>query len=225
MDEWLRGYEELLRRQSEQGLQGDEVRAQRAAYFDTRPSLFGSPSPASQSPAASLFAPPGNAPPIPFSMPEPARSPVEAAPPPAQVHSPPPSFAAPEPSPAPAEAFQLPNVFTEPAPLAPPPSSTFLDQARTNIAPPPSPATFTPAGQAPAPMPLVSAPSAGLLRALSYSPAPQMPGYGQARSGSPFRAPQGTAPLASLFDMIAANQQLGRQPATPGSGMFGFDFR
>lgn len=172
-------------------------------------SLFAPPRPEPPQPAPSLFTPsppqqqqqappaPPPAPPSLFTAP----SPAPPAPPPLPVFTPPPP-ALPRESP-----FQ--NVLTEAAPVAPPPSTTFLEQARTNIAPPPTQAIETPVGPAPARVPIMTGPSAGLLQAQAYSAAPSMPGYGEARSGAPFTAPP--KPIAAAIDpllaMINANQQ------------------
>jgi hypothetical protein len=128
----------------------------------------------------------------------------------AQAQAPQPSLFTPSPA-APPSLFnpqpapQMPNLSAalptpqpmQPAslfnpPPAPPPSTTFMEQAHVN-----------PGTPAPAPIPIVAAPSGGLIQATPFTPAPEMPGYAQARTGNPFRAPQ-APPTANLWDALAA---------------------
>jgi hypothetical protein len=119
--------------------------------------------------------------------------------------SPPPAAAQPAPAPqaGPLPSFDpRPNQFADPTPIAPPPSTTFLEQAKVHEPAPMTPAGMSAVGPAPAPVPFVHGLNANPIQAQDYGRAPDMPGYAEARTGAPFRAPQ-PADLGNLFARIA----------------------
>ena len=165
--------------------------------------------PAPPPPAPAPIAPPQAS--KPFALPSFDAS-MFGEPPAAQAPAslPPPIEQAPPP-PAP-----LPNFTAPPAETAQPALSPFIPQPAASplpsfagnvVAPPPmTQAGVSPVGPTPERVPFVAAPSGGLLEARPYSPAPEMPGYAQARTGVPFRAPE-AADLGNLFGRMTTPGQ------------------
>jgi hypothetical protein len=105
-----------------------------------------------------------------------------------------------------AEAFQPGSIgqFAQPDPvrstMSPAPFAPAMANINNNVVMPQS--TFTAAPKLPE-LPKVQpniTPNMG-----AYSPPPSMPGYGMARTGSPFQAPQSQANLLPTFSMFGGN--------------------
>ena len=129
---------------------------------------------------------------------------------PPAAEAPPPVQATPQPAPLPS-FMQPPEPVQSPLPsFMPPPAESPLPSFENMVAPPPmTQASVSAVGPTPERVPFAQAPAGGLLQAQNYSAAPDMPGYAQARTGSPFRAPPQAADLGNLFGQMSKPQPFG----------------